>query len=267
MTATTAGQRRLRIVGRAAVTAYAGAAAFVIAGSWFLLVTKDLTVVPAPRIAPSMPAEQGMRTYYRWLATTLPQERYYVSIGIAGFACLAAAALSSRNLTDRDHALTRTAGLLVGAGSLLWITGSVLELGGHHAVGMMATHSNPIEFTNSIAFTVDMIAAAFAVAAFTALGAGMLAFAAAAAAKHTRYRAWLGYTIFTALAMLVTAGCYTAGNDNVLDLMLVADGVVLLPGWLIWTANAGGSELSHTASADAVPLARSISHGSSDDLS
>jgi hypothetical protein len=27
--------------------------------------------------------------YYRWLVTTLPQERFYTAIAIAGFLCLA----------------------------------------------------------------------------------------------------------------------------------------------------------------------------------
>ena len=44
--------------------------------------------------------------------------------------------------------------------------------------------------------------------------------------------------------MLVTAGAYAAGNDNFLDLILIASGGVLLPGWLIWATRIGTG--SHT---------------------
>jgi len=56
-------------------------------------------------------------------------------------------------------ARARTSALATGVSSLLWITGNVLELGGHRAVGLMATHANPIQATNAIAFTIDMISA------------------------------------------------------------------------------------------------------------
>ena len=58
--------------------AYAGAAAFVIAAAWFWLATKrrDGSASAASRTA-ACRLEQGMRIYYRWQVTTLPQERYY----------------------------------------------------------------------------------------------------------------------------------------------------------------------------------------------
>ena len=222
----------------AAVAAYAGAAAFVIAAGWFWLATKNVTVAPPPRIGPHVPPLQGMRIYYRWQATTLPQERYYTVIAIAGFICLAMAASHLRDAGARGSRLTRIGALLVGVGAATWITGSILQLGGHRAVGLMATHTNPIQTTNSIAFTIDMIAAAFALAAFALIGAGMLAFAAAVAREHPSHpghRAWAGYTIVLALTLLVLAWSYAAGNGNLSDLILIADGIVLLPLWLIWT--------------------------------
>jgi hypothetical protein len=79
--------------------------------------------------------------------------------------CLATAAVFLRNLLGRDRELARTGALAIGAGSLLWITGSAAELGGHRAVGLMATHTTPIQTTNSIAFTIDTIVAVFALAA------------------------------------------------------------------------------------------------------
>src|SRR4029077_9327960 len=104
------------------------------------------------------------------------------------------------------------------------------------------THTNPIQTTNSIAFTIDMIAAAFTLAAFALIGAGMLAFAATAARAHAGHRAWAGYTIVIALTLLVLAWSYAAGNGSLSDLLLIADGLVLLPLWLIWTGRIGGIE-------------------------
>jgi hypothetical protein len=46
----------------------------------------------------------------------------------------------------------------------------------------------------------------------------------------------VSYTIVAALAVLATAGCYAAGNDNLLDLAVLASGTVLLPAWLIWAS-------------------------------
>lgn len=189
-----------------------------------------------------MTLQQGMRIYYRWQVTTLPQERFYTSIAITGFLCLAAAAVFLRDLLAHDRALARIGAFTIGAGALLWITGSVVQLGGHRAVGLMATHTNPIQTTNSIAFTIDMIGAAFALAAFALIGAGMLALATAALHEHREHRAWAGYTTVTALTLVVLAGSYAAGNDTLTDLMLIADGVVLLPGWLVWSGHIAGIE-------------------------
>lgn len=224
--------------GTAGVVAYAGAAAFVVAAAWSWLATNGVTVAPAPRVGPHVTLQQGMRIYYRWQVTTLPQERFYTSIAIAGFLCLAVAAVFLRDLLARDRTLGRIGSFTIGAGALLWITGSVAQLGGHRAVGLMATHTNPIQTTNSIAFTIDMISAAFALAGFALIAGGMLALATAALHEHPGHRAWAGYTTITALALLVLAGSYAAGNDNLTDLMRIADGVVLVPVWLVWTGRA-----------------------------
>lgn len=154
----------------AAGVTYTGAAAFVIAAAWFWLATKGVTVAPAPRTGPNLSPEQAMRIHYQWQATTLPQERFYTSIAMAGFVCLAAAAIFLRDLPGHDRPLGRIGAMLVSVGSLLWIAGNVLVLGGHRAVGLMAAHANPIETTNSIAFTVDTVGQAFGLAAFALIG-------------------------------------------------------------------------------------------------
>ena len=67
--------------------------------------------------------------------------------------------------------------------------------------------------------------------AFALIGAGMLAFGAAA--QRPGHRAWAGYTAVIALTMLATAWSYATGSGNLPDLMLIAGGVVLLPFWPI----------------------------------
>jgi hypothetical protein len=64
----------------------------------------------------------------------------------------------------------------------------------------------------------------------------MLAFARAAAQTRSQHRAWAAYTALLAAPMLLTAWSYAAGNGDLTDLLLLAGGVALLPGWLIWTA-------------------------------
>jgi hypothetical protein len=227
--------------GLAGVVAYGGAAAFAIGAAWSWLAAKRVTVAAAPQVGPHVPVQQGMRSYYRWQISTLLQERLYTSIAIAGFLGLAVSAVFLRDLLARDRTLARVGALAIGAGALLWTTGSVAQLGGHRAVGLMATHANPIQTTNSIAFTIDVVAAAFALAAFALIGAGMLALAAAAAREHAGRRAWARYTALVALTLLVLAGSYAAGSGNLTDLMLIADGVVLVPVWLIWSGFIGGT--------------------------
>ena len=241
--------RRVRADNHAAsvprTVTYLGAAAFVIAAAWFWLAVKGVTVTAAPRTAPGVGPQQALRIYYRWQVTTLPQERYYTTVAIAGFGCLAVAAAFLRDLAGLDRRLARIGALAVAAGALLWVTGRVLVLGGHRAVGLMATHTNPIQTTNSIAFTIDTTGAAFALTAFALVGAGMFAFATAA--RHPGHRAWALSTAVIAVAMVGTAASYAGGNGDLSDVMLLISGAVLLPGWLIWTGRLGPAD---PASAD-----------------
>jgi hypothetical protein len=81
-----------------------GTAAFAVAAAWLWLATKGVTEALAPQAGPDVAPQQAMRIFYRWLVATLPQERYYTSIAIAGFLCLAATALPHRNLLGHDRA-------------------------------------------------------------------------------------------------------------------------------------------------------------------
>jgi hypothetical protein len=117
----------------ATFAAYAGAAAFVIAAGWFWLATKNVTTYPPPRIGPHVPALEGMRIYYRWQATTLPQERYYTVIACLGFIGLAIAVRFIRDVADRGRALGTTGAALVGLGMLAVAAAATREHAGHHA--------------------------------------------------------------------------------------------------------------------------------------
>ena len=107
------------------------------------------------------------------------------------------------------------------------MAGSLVQIGGHRAVGLMAGHSNPIGAVNAIAFTVNLIVATFVVAAFTLAGAGLLAFAVTArrtaeqpaAARGPGTRRWSGCCCWSPM------GAYAAGNGGLADLLLFADGV------------------------------------------
>lgn len=222
------------VAGQGNLVAYAGAAAFIVAAAWFYLVAKGVTISAAPSARAGEPAQQAMRAFYRWQAGIYTQERYYTSIAIAGFLALAAAAASLRNRPGLQRVPARLGALLTSAGAGVWTCGNVLVLGGHHAVAQMATHTNPIGVTNSIAFTIDTIDNAFALAAFTLIGAGLLSFAAAAHQSRSAGRAWPGYTLVVALVTLVTAVSYAAGKPSFSDLMLLISGVVVLPVWLVW---------------------------------
>lgn len=180
-------QRGNRTAGPDSVVAYAGAAAFVIATAWFWLAAKGLTVVPASRTGPDLAAQHGPRIYDRWQATTLTQEQCYTSLAIAGFLALALAAGSVRDLLGCDRLPARVGSSLAGAGAFLGITGSILQLGAHRAVGLMATHANPIQTTKSIPSTIDAISQALALAA----AAGGIGTADGSATRSLpRWRCW-----------------------------------------------------------------------------
>jgi hypothetical protein len=122
-------------------------------------------------------------------------------------------------------------------------------LGGHRAVGLMATHDN------SIAFTIDTIDDTFALTAFTPIGAGMLSFPITALERRPSRRVWPGYTIIVGFVMLVSAASYAADNHKFSDLMLFISGAAVLALWL------AGTDRSRASCCDVplTPLASSTS--------
>src|SRR6266542_410598 len=218
--------------------AYVAAAAFVF-----------VTVANPPRFDPGMPLDAHLHRWLTWLVTTLPQQRLDTGVAIAGFLCLVPLAAFAGDLLGRDRVLARIGSLAMPTGALLWATGNLLQLGGHRAAGLMATHRNPIQTVNSILFTVDTIGEAFELAALAVLGVALLAFAGAAIGgpigNRAVSRAWCGYSLLLGVVLLGLSGAYAA-DGNLVGLLLgrrcptdtshlLAGGALLLPVWLFWT--------------------------------
>jgi hypothetical protein len=221
------------------LVAYVGAAAFAVAAVWYGLTARFITLARPPAFNPNAPLDGELHRWFGWFVTTLPQERLNTGIAIAGFLCLVPLAAFTRDLLGHHRVLARIGAMGLSTGALLWVAGNVLQLGGHRAAGLMATHRNPIETVNAILFTVDMIDDAFKLAAFAVLGLALLAFAGAAIAgpigNRAVSRAWCGYSLLLGVVMLALSGAYAAANGNLTDLLLVAGGALLLPVWLVWT--------------------------------
>jgi hypothetical protein len=233
--------------GRSSLVSYTGAAAFVAAAVWYGLAVQGVTVASEPVFSPSQTLPERREILFRWFVLTLPQERLYTAIALAGFLCLAVTAIVIR---DRfaQRPLSVVAVSALPAGVALWVVGNVLQLGGHRAVGMMATHGNPLETVGSIHFTIELIDDAFELASFAFLGVGMLAFGWIAVRRASIGASWGRYTILVGLAMLGTAASYAADNGDVTNILLLTGGVVLLPAWLAWTGRLA-SKAPHDESA------------------
>jgi hypothetical protein len=209
------------------------AAALVVAGVWNVLIEQHLTVSSEPVVDAPMPRLDVMRAHYLWFATTVPQERLATVAGLVGVAGLALVAVEMRRLT-RD-VLGRGACTAIQVAAVVWMVGAIVTIGGHRAVALMATHGNPIESVNDVAFTTDVTGDAFSAAAFVLLAAGMLALAATAYAGP-RLTLLSGLSGLTGLVAAVVAFGYVAGIDSITTYELGLLAAVLLPAWLIGTS-------------------------------
>jgi hypothetical protein len=209
--------------------------ALLAAGIWNVLIQEHVTVAAPPSgVGPQVPPLQAMHTYYTWYAGTVGQQRadtVVAMIGVSGLALLADA-LRRRARADL---LTRAACTAVGAGSLVWLIGALIGIGGHRAVGLMATHGNPVATVNSIAFTVDVTADAFSAAAFILLGLAMVAIGIAPVRAGSPR--WSTLSAVVGSVSLVVAVGYLRGNDTVTTYVLGVLAAVLLPVWLVWTGH------------------------------
>ena len=201
---------------------WVGAIAFAVSGLWFGAIAMHLSVAEPPA------TEAGVAAWYAWFVTTLQQERIDTAIAIAGFACLIVLARLIATRDQRDRAQAGAAVLTLGAA--IWIVGNILQLAAHRAVGLMATHSNPLGTTNSIAFTVDTIDDGFEMAAFAVLAVGAILVAGRAASLG-----WRRMTIAVGATFALLAVAYVTGPDALVDGGLVFGGLAVVPIWMVWT--------------------------------
>jgi hypothetical protein len=240
--------RARRPIGVSSVVAYVGAAGFAVAGLWGYLIEKGVTVRAEPTPVAGATLHQRLAADYGWFVSILNQERFSTTIAIAAFLCLAVVALLlGRRLAARPVASVGCAA--VGIGAVLWVAGAVLQLGGHRAVGLMATHENPIGAVNAIAFTIDMIEQAFSLAAFALIGMGMVAVALSALRGRSEPVGWIICTEAVALLTLTLAVSYLVDPGSLRDLLVLGAGLAGAPIWLVWTgtmlrSDAGSSRAS-----------------------
>jgi hypothetical protein len=125
--------------------------------------------------------------------------------------------------------------LAITAGSLLWIVGNIVDFGGAQAVKDLTERGGSIEPVMAIDFAVNEIDDAFELFGFAFLGVGVLAMAWEAL-RATERRPWTWLTVLTGLVFLVLSGAYAAQSWDLVDALLVFGGAVLLPAWLVWSA-------------------------------
>jgi hypothetical protein len=205
--------------------------ALVVAGIWNALTQAHLTVASPPAgTGPRTPLAQAMHAHYTWYAGTVAQERGALILGMIGATGLVLLAVELRRRMV-SAVLGRGACTAVQVGGLVWVVGALVQIGAHRAVGLMATHSNPIQTVNAIAFTTDVTTDAFSTAAFILLAVGMLALATTSFGGQ----AWAVLGGITGLVSLAVAYGYVAGIDSITTYVLGVLAAVLIPSWLVWT--------------------------------
>lgn len=205
--------------------------ALVVAGVWNALISEHVTVSSPPAgIGPQVPPVRAMHTYYTWYAGTVAQERSDTIMALIGVTGLVVLAVELRRHLASDT-LGRWGCTLLQAGGLAWIFGALAEIGGHRAIALMATHGNPIETVNVVAFTTDVTSDAFSAASFVLLAAGMLALATTSVGGQR----WRLLSVAAGVLAVIVGYGYVAGVDSITTYELGLLAAVLLPVWLVWT--------------------------------
>ena len=224
-----------RASGVASVTAYVGAAAFLVAAAWYALVVTEVVVGAEPEPQAGQSREAWLQTYFDWFRSTLGDELFYSGAAIVGFLCIVATAQFLRDAWAATQPPVSLGAHAVGVGALVWVIGNVASLGGHHAVGVMADRGDPLETVRLFLWTIDDVDDAFELAAFAVMGFGMLAVAWPGLRSAARDVGWSRFTAAVGVVLLATSAAYAMHAFDLVDLLLVVGGVVLLPLWLAWT--------------------------------
>ena len=217
--------------------AWISAGGFAVASVWFALIESGITQRAAPDF-PGASLDAALRAHYSWFTTTLLQERMVTGIAIAAFATMIVAVWTLRRRLGAVASATAGA-LTVSLGAATWITGNLLQLGGHRAVGAMANNGNPLEIANAINFTVDMVDHAFELAGLSMVALGLACLAVAGWRTTRASRSWCVYTAGVATMLLALVITRATDNGAAADILLVVVGAVLTPAWLIWSERVG----------------------------
>jgi hypothetical protein len=194
--------------------ALVGAAAFVFAAVWSALVGFEV-VVSGPPEGAGADLEAEMRAYWAWYAGTVPARQatsFTLLIALAALAVVSAGLAAAR-----PGRVAATAAGVVVAGALFWAIAACVRLGTDKAIALLATHENPIEPTNSIAFTASWLATGFESVGSLLAGAGVVALA-------------------TGAALAALGVCLYLPVGDLQPWVQLAAGAVLLPCWLVATA-------------------------------
>jgi hypothetical protein len=214
--------------------AYVGAVLFVLAAGWATLAKMGIIAASEPANRDDLTVAQNQLRYYRWFVGSLMQERATTILAIAAFGCLATTAIWLAR-GRRAEAATLFGAVATAGGAFLWVVGGVLLLGGHWAVGLLATHDYTTQMVSAVGFPIDQIQRGFEIAAFASIAVGLIVFAAPALRERER-RAYTWFTMVTAGVALATAISVLPGTGDWYDVLVLMGGVAVLPIWLVWTA-------------------------------
>jgi hypothetical protein len=210
-------------------------AALLVAGVWNAFIQEHVSVSSPPSLPVGATPAQAMSRYLTWYAGTVAQQRTDAIVAMVGVMGVVILADALRRRVADTNLLGRAACTAMAGGGIMWVTGQLVGIGGPRAVGLMATHGNPIQGVGSIGFTIDTITDAFSAAAFVLLGLAMVAIGIAPV-RLGNVR-WTALTTVTGVLSLVVAVGYLQGIDPITTYVLGALAAVLLPIWLAWTGH------------------------------
>jgi Domain of unknown function (DUF4386) len=219
------------------VFAWIFSVAFFVASVWYFLLSQQLSVADEPTFARDVPFDQMLEGFYDWYVTTLIQERLNIVVNFVGFLALIGVALALREVFGRERPVGILAAAAATLGSVLWIVGNVVQIGGHRAVEVMARGGNDLDPVNAISFTIDRIDDWFELIGFALIGFGAFAFGVGAIRTSILPKAWGYYTLALGALLVVVSIAYAFDNGDLVDLLLLIVGVLLAPAWGLWVAS------------------------------
>ena len=218
------------------VFAWIFAVAVFVGSGWYFLLSQQISVSDEPTFARDVPFDRVLEGFYDWYVTTLIQERLNILVNAVGLLALIGVALALREAFGRGRSVAILGAAAVTLGSLLWIVGNVVQIGGHRAVELMARGGNDLDPVNAISFTVDRIDDWFELLGFGLIGLGALGFGVGAIRTGVLSMAWGYYTFALGALLVVVSFAYAFDNGDLVDLLLLVTGILFAPAWGVWLA-------------------------------